>query len=199
MTARRFSSARPPRSRGWLRPTLFALFVIVPLLEIWVLIQVGQVIGALWTVALLIADSLLGVWLVRREGRRAWDGFVSAQRAGQVPGREIADGALILVGGTLLLTPGFVTDLLGFALLLPISRPIARKALTAVVLRRLTGLWTVAPGGFRPGGPHGRPRSGRAGQVIPGEVIADSSDSDSQRPPRDDGPAPSNGRPGAGS
>ena len=85
-------------------------FVVVPLVEIYVLIQVGQVIGAWWTILLLIVDSILGGWLIRREGRRAWLALTTALNSGQMPARELADGALILVGGTLMLSPGFVTD-----------------------------------------------------------------------------------------
>ena len=88
---------------------LALLFVVVPVVEIYVLIQVGQVIGAWWTVLLLIADGVLGGWLVRREGGRAWKALREALESGRMPARELADGGLILVGGTLLLTPGFVS------------------------------------------------------------------------------------------
>ena len=117
---------------------LVALFVGVPILEIYVILQVGQLIGAWPTVALLILESLLGAWLVKREGRRAWQALQSAVRAGSLPGRELLDAALLLVGGTLLLTPGFVTDIVGFFLVLPFTRPLARRALTAVLTRRAT-------------------------------------------------------------
>ena len=89
--------------------------MVVPLVEIFVLIQVGQVIGPWWTILLLIADSILGTWLIRREGGRAWAALRSALNSGQMPAKELADGALILIGGTLMLSPGFVTDLLGIA------------------------------------------------------------------------------------
>ncbi|MEO5664498.1 MAG: FxsA family protein, partial [Nocardioides sp.] len=96
------------RIPGWL---LLVAFVVVPLVEIFVLIQVGQVIGPWWTILLLIADSILGTWLIRREGGRAFAALRTAVNSGQMPAKELADGALILIGGTLMLSPGFVTDL----------------------------------------------------------------------------------------
>jgi UPF0716 protein FxsA len=116
---------------------LAVLFIGVPILEIYVIIQVGQVIGAWWTVGLLLAEGFLGGWLVKREGRRAWAALQSAFRGGKLPNREVADAALVLVGGTLLLTPGFVTDVFGFFLVLPFTRPLARRALTWVANKQL--------------------------------------------------------------
>lgn len=116
---------------------LAVLFIGVPILEIYVIIQVGQVIGAWWTVGLLLAEGFLGAWLVKREGRRAWAQLQDAFRGGKLPNREVADAALILVGGTLLLTPGFVTDVFGFFLVLPFTRPLARRALTWVANRQV--------------------------------------------------------------
>src|SRR3954471_14438028 len=95
------------RRRRGLFLLMLALFVVVPLVEIYVLIQVGQAIGAWWTILLLIADSLLGTWLIRREGGRAWRALTTALQTGRMPAKELADGALILVGGTLMLAPGF--------------------------------------------------------------------------------------------
>ena len=133
-----------------MRLILFALFVALPILEIYVIIQVGQEIGAMPTLLLLVADALLGAWLVKREGRRAWEALNEAIQAGQAPGRELADAALILVGGTLLLTPGFVTDIFGFFLVLPFTRPFARRLLTAVVARRAVRRFTDGGGGPAP-------------------------------------------------
>src|SRR5690349_7997551 len=109
----------PPdcRAREETRPMrrllLVALFVGVPLLEIYVIIQVGQAIGAIPTILLLILESAIGAWVVKREGVRAWHTLVNAIRVGQLPTRELADAAIVLVGGVLLLTPGFVTDVFG--------------------------------------------------------------------------------------
>src|SRR3954452_16395497 len=111
----------PPRARRrgvswWL---LIAAFIVVPILEIYVIIQVGQVIGAWWTILLLIADSIVGSWLIRREGRRAWLALTTALQSGRMPAAELADGGLIVIGGTLMLSPGFVTDAVGILIILP--------------------------------------------------------------------------------
>ncbi len=130
------------------RLILFALFVGLPILEIYVIIQVGQEIGAIPTILLLVFESLLGAWIVRREGLRAWEALRGAVTTGQVPARELSDAALVLVGGTLLLTPGFVTDVFGFFFVLPFTRPIARRALAGLVARRAAS--AVRRGGYAP-------------------------------------------------
>jgi UPF0716 protein FxsA len=117
---------------------IVALFVIVPIVEIYVIIQVGQAIGAIPTLLLLIVESLIGAWLVKREGRRAWQALRETIQTGQLPGKELADAALILIGGTLLLTPGFVTDVVGFFFVLPFTRPLARRFLLYQAGRRIT-------------------------------------------------------------
>jgi UPF0716 protein FxsA len=147
---------RRRRFPWWL---LLAAFIITPILEIYVIIQVGQVIGAWWTILLLIADSVFGSWLIKREGRRAWRALTTAIESGRMPATELADGALILVGGTLMLSPGFVTDLFGILLILPFTRPLARRLLTRYLSRRLLD-------GRRPG-----PAS--PGPVVRGEVVDD--------------------------
>jgi UPF0716 protein FxsA len=119
---------------------LGVLFVTVPLLEIYVVIRTGQVIGVGWTILILVLDSLLGAYLLKREGTQAWRALTSALGSYRMPARELADGALILVGGTLLLTPGLVTDAVGFLLILPVSRPLARRLLTQYLSRRLLGV-----------------------------------------------------------
>lgn len=147
-----------PRRR---RPVALALvlsFVLLPLLEIYMIVQVGQVIGAGWTILLLVADSVVGAWLVRREGGRAWRALREALATGRMPARELADGALILVGGTLMLTPGFVTDAFGLLLVLPPTRPVFRRLLATLVSRRV--LLDVT-----------RPGRGPEGPVVRGEVI----------------------------
>ena len=115
---------------------LVLLFIGLPILEIYVIIQVGQAIGAVPTLLLLIVESMIGAWLVKHEGRRAWDALNEAVRTGQLPGRQLADAALVLVGGTLLLTPGFVSDIFGFFFVLPFTRPLARRILGFVIARR---------------------------------------------------------------
>jgi UPF0716 protein FxsA len=152
------------RSR-WTRLALFTAFIVVPLIEIYVLIQVGQVIGPWPTILLLILDSLFGTWLIRREGGKAWQGLRVALDSGRMPARELADGALILVGGTLMLTPGFVTDAFGILLILPFTRPVARRLLTKVVSRRLLAGQTNDRAT--------RPGPGPGGPVVRGEVVDD--------------------------
>ncbi len=115
---------------------LALLFIVLPVVEIYILIQIGQAIGAWWTILLLVADGFLGSWLMKREGRRAWAALRDAIDSRRMPARELADGALILVGGTLLLTPGFVSDVFGLFCILPFTRPVARSALSRFIARR---------------------------------------------------------------
>jgi len=127
-------------------PLLFVLFLVVPLVELYVILQVGQEIGALNTVALLVLDSILGTVLLRSQGRAVWRRFNEALAAGRPPAREVVDGVLVIFGGALLLTPGFLTDLFGILLLAPPTRAVIRR----VLLRNL-----AARGAFVIGGPAG--------------------------------------------
>ncbi len=156
------------RRRRWLPLALFVAFVVVPLVEIYVVIQVGQTIGPWWTIGLLVLDSMIGAWLVKREGRRAWQALRSALDSYRPPAKELADGALILIGGTLLLTPGFATDVVGFLLVLPFTRPVFRRALSAYVGSRLT----VAAAG-RAGQARRGPGPTAGDTVVRGEVVED--------------------------
>ncbi|MFT4081102.1 MAG: FxsA family protein [Nocardioides sp.] len=133
---------------------LMVAFLVVPLLEIYVLIQVGQVIGAGWTVLLLLADAVFGSWLIKHEGARAWATLRTALSEGRMPHRELADGALVVLGGALMISPGFVSDVLGILLVVPVTRPFFRRLLGAILARR-----------FLTGGP--RPPD----DVIKGEVV----------------------------
>jgi UPF0716 protein FxsA len=168
------------------RPVLAVAFVVVPLVEIWAILQVGQLVGPWWTIVLLVLDSMLGAWLIKREGGRAWIALRAALQSGRMPAREIADGALILIGGTLMLSPGFVLDIAGIVLILPFTRPVARRLLTRVVERRLVVAPTFGtpfgrPGpGFGPGfgagtgfgpGDDERPGPGPGGPVVRGDVV----------------------------
>jgi UPF0716 protein FxsA len=148
---------------------LVAAFVLIPLAEIWAILQVGQLVGPWWTIALLVLDSMIGAWLIKREGGRAWQALREALQQGRMPARELADGALILIGGTLMLSPGFVLDLAGILLILPFTRPVARRLLTSVVERRLV----VVPAfgrGFGPGDGR-RPGPEPEGPVVRGDVV----------------------------
>ena len=152
------------RRRRWVPWLLVVAFVVMPIVEIYVLIQVGQVIGPWWTILLLILDSILGGWLIKHEGGRAWRALRETLDDGRMPARELADGALILIGGTLMVSPGFVTDAFGILLILPVTRPVARRLLTQVVSKRLLA---ATSGDVR------RPRPGPGGPVIRGEVVDD--------------------------
>ncbi|MFL6136794.1 MAG: FxsA family protein [Frankiaceae bacterium] len=162
---------------------LLLAFLVVPIAEIYVILQIGHAIGGWQTLGLLIAWSALGAWLVRREGRRAWDALRSAAADGRLPGREVADGALVLAGGVLLLTPGFITDAVGLLLVLPFTRPLARRAVVGWAARRARR--AVGPGApirvrvrRGPGAPYGDAGAGYRGdggsrppQVIEGETV----------------------------
>lgn len=173
---------RRPRVLRW----VFLALLVVPIIEIAAIIAVGRVIGGWQTLVLLLLESALGAWIVKREGSRTWNALQEALRTGRMPSRQLADAALVLIGGTLLLTPGFVTDIVGFFFILPLTRPITRAWLEAVVARRLLGPmgeWP-SPGGAAPrggGSGSGGPASGSPGpagpsrggrpDVIQGEVV----------------------------
>ncbi|MCA1694016.1 MAG: FxsA family protein [Actinobacteria bacterium] len=112
---------------------LVVAFVVVPIAELAVIIWVGGEIGALNTIALLLAVSIAGAWLVKREGLGVIRRFRAQLDAGKIPGKELADGVLIVIAGALLLTPGFLSDILGILLLLP---PV-RAAVRALALRKV--------------------------------------------------------------
>lgn len=110
---------------GWL---LFVLFIVLPLVEILLLIEIGQRIGFLYTLAIVIVTGFLGAFLARVQGVRAWRDVMVAWSEGRVPGVELAAGALFLVGAAFLLTPGVITDAVGFLLMVPVLRRLAARA-----------------------------------------------------------------------
>lgn len=121
---------------------LFLIFLIVPVIEIYLLIQVGQVIGGLETVALLVLMSLVGAWLMKSQGGRIITDIRNELSAGRLPASRMLDGALVFVGGVLLTTPGFFTDFLGIFFLIPATRNLIKMWL---------GLWLqsrISRGGF---------------------------------------------------
>src|SRR3954465_10079794 len=105
---------------------LLALFIVVPLAELYVILKVGDAIGAVWTILLLAADSVLGSLLLRAQGRSVWRRFNSALAEGKMPHREVIDGVLVIFGGAFLITPGFITDIVGVLLLVPPTRSVIR-------------------------------------------------------------------------
>ncbi|MGC1853681.1 MAG: FxsA family protein [Solirubrobacterales bacterium] len=137
---------------------LVALFIVVPIVELYVIIQIGGLIGVWPTLALLLADALLGSLLLRHQGRGAWRRFNQALAEHRFPAREVADGLMIAVGGTLLLTPGFLTDIVGLLLLIPPTRAIARRVLRGYVTRRF---FVVGVGGSQRTQPQGQNSAGR--------------------------------------
>jgi UPF0716 protein FxsA len=174
-------TAAPGSRRRRVRPTRIAaaLLLLLPIVEIMVMIAVGQAIGGWWTFLLVIATSALGAWLITREGARAWQALGQALREGRLPARELADGVVVLVGGTLLLVPGFLTDIAGLLLVLPFTRPLARALLASVIGRHLVaqvevfGATTVTdrPAWEAQEPPHGPRRSESSGEVVEGEII----------------------------
>ena len=110
-------------------PVLLLVFVVVPIAELYVIWQVGDWLGILPTLGLLLADSVLGSVLMRSQGRAAWRRFNAATGEGRVPAREVIDGVLVIFGGAFLLTPGFLTDIVGLLLLLPPTRAVIRRVL----------------------------------------------------------------------
>ena len=117
---------------------LAILFVVVPFVELFILIRVGQTVGALPTIAALVVVSVVGAWLVKREGLGVLRRAQARVDAGQVPGVELIDGVLILFAGALLLTPGFMTDVFGLLLLLPPFRAALRGRTRRYLTRRAT-------------------------------------------------------------
>jgi UPF0716 protein FxsA len=137
---------------------LIVLFIVVPIAELYVIIQVGQTIGIWPTLVLLLADAILGSLLLRHQGRGAWRRFNEALAARRFPGKEVVDGLLIVVGGTLLLAPGFLTDIVGIVLLVPPTRAIVRSLLRRFTIGRFTVVGIAMPGSDRaPGERPGRP------------------------------------------
>lgn len=136
---------------------LFVVFILLPLAELYVIVQVGQAIGILPTLAILLADGFLGAALARSQGRATWAAFNRAMAEGRIPGREVFDGAMVIFGGALLLSPGFLTDVLGIGLLLPPGRAIVRRMLKGAAKRTPTGrpvffVYDRVSGGSRDGG-----------------------------------------------
>lgn len=140
------------------------LFIVLPIAELWVIIEVGQAIGVLPTLALLVLDGFVGAALARSQGRTVWQRFNRALSEGRVPARETLDGAMIILGGALLLAPGFITDVIGFALLLPPTRALLRGFVARLARRRVSFSWVFMSSGGGRGpvggpGPGPRPRS----------------------------------------
>lgn len=167
--ATRVTTVRPHAGRGrpglpvWLPALGVVLLVALGAAEIAVLVAVAKLIGLGWTLLLLIAESAAGAWIVKHEGLRAWQALRSAFSQGRFPDRQLVDGALVVTGGALLLAPGFLTDLLGFLLVLPFTRPAIRSVVMTIMHRRARGLLDL---GRTYGG-----LAGGTGPTVEGEVV----------------------------
>lgn len=143
---------------GWL---LFALFVVLPFVDLVLLLRVGSLLGFWPTVALTLGMGALGAWLAKREGSRVWRAWTRALAELRTPEQGIIDGVLVIAGGALLMAPGVLTDLVGFAFLIPPTRKrIAALVRRAVDRRIARGSIHVVTSGFGPlspggGGGHG--------------------------------------------
>ncbi len=114
---------------------LFLCFLLIPIGEIYLLIQIGDVIGAPWTIAGVLATALIGAWLVKLQGLLTLHEAVNAIRAGELPALQLIEGLFLLVAGALLITPGFITDAIGFLCLTPsLRRSLAAKILTKAII-----------------------------------------------------------------
>jgi UPF0716 protein FxsA len=165
---------------------LALLFVIVPLLELALLIQMGQLVGFWPTIALVVFTGLTGAWLARMQGLRTILKMRASLARGRLPGEAIMDGMAVLAGGALLLTPGILTDLVGFGLLIPGTRRVIQKSILARLERRIEegAIQVAVQGGeiwTRPPDPMS------AAQMSPDSASADSMSSDPMSPTRSAG------------
>jgi UPF0716 protein FxsA len=131
---------------------LVALFIVVPLAELYVILKVGDAIGVVPTILLLAVDSLLGSMLLRSQGRAVWRRFNEAMATGRMPHREVQDGVAVIFGGAFLITPGFLTDVVGLALLVPPTRSLILRLAAKRIARRVSARVSVVRGpGPEPG------------------------------------------------
>jgi UPF0716 protein FxsA len=115
---------------------LIAIFIVVPLAELYVIFKVGDAIGIPLTLAILVVDSVIGSMLLKSQGRAVWRRFDETMRAGRIPHQEVLDGVLVIFGGAFLITPGFLTDIIGILLLVPPTRALFRKLVQRRITRR---------------------------------------------------------------
>ncbi|WP_428927291.1 FxsA family protein [Marinibacterium sp. SX1] len=160
---------------------LFLAFLLVPLIEITLFVQVGGLIGLWPTLAIVVGTAMLGTWLVKSQGRQALQKLTGAFNDLRDPSEPLAEGAMILFAGVLLLTPGFFTDAVGFALLMP---PVRLWLYRQVSARVTVQGFAAHPGAQRPGGPRGTGPQGFGGQ---GDII--DGDFTEVRPRDNDGPS----------
>ena len=116
---------------------LFLLFTLVPALELYFIIKVGQAIGAFNTLLIIIFTGILGAFYARQQGVRVMTNIHWEMSEGRLPGDELINGAMLLVGGAFLITPGFLTDITGFALIFPLTRDIIKGSVTEFMRKRI--------------------------------------------------------------
>ena len=116
---------------------LLIIFTFIPILELYVLIEAGRIMGLAQTILLIFLTGAAGAWLARTQGLEIIRKIQDDMQHGEMPATSIIDGALVLTGGLLLLTPGFCTDLFGFSLIAPFSRPLWRQVLTAWLQKQI--------------------------------------------------------------
>ncbi len=131
---------------------LLLLFIVLPIAEIYVIVKVGEAIGILPTLAILLLDGFLGAALARSQGGAAWRRFNEALASGRVPAREVFDGAMVIVGGAFLLAPGFITDAIGLCLLLPPTRALLRGFILRIAKGRVPVVGVFSTDPRRPAG-----------------------------------------------
>lgn len=149
---------------------LFLLFTVVPVLELYLLLQLGGAIGGLPTIGLVLFTGVVGAALARREGLRVLTDWQTAMGAGRLPSEGVASGLLVLVGGVLLVTPGLLTDIVGFSLLIPWTRSIVARWLKAWAMKRVQ--MTQVQMGASMGSPFAGTQSANASaRGVSGEVI----------------------------
>ena len=159
---------------------LVVLFIVVPLLELYLILKVGDAIGFGPTLAILVADSIVGSILLKSQGRQVWRRFNEATAAGRIPHSEIIDGVLVIFGGAFLITPGFFTDIFGLLFLLPPTRAAFRKLVRGMVERGT--IWGRVGGAAVRAGKARQESRRRDG--VPGEYVegtATEVDTDSRR------------------
>src|SRR5215467_5961613 len=139
---------------------LVLLFIVVPIAELYVIIQVGEWIGVWPTLLLLLLDAVVGSWLLKHEGRAAWRRFNEALAERRIPAKEVADGFLVILGGALLIAPGFITDIFGILLLTRLT--VGRVA--------VVGFPGASMGGFGRGSRDGGPSTGGANRTYDYDV-----------------------------
>lgn len=112
---------------------LLVIFIVVPIAELYVILEVADAIGAPLTILILAVDSIVGSLLLKSQGRAVWRRFNETMAAGRMPHREVLDGVMVIFGGAFLITPGFITDVVGILLLLPPTRFLMRRLLIRII------------------------------------------------------------------